>query len=331
MSYFFSRYKFYKSFKIPILSEDKLSIEVEEMVDCEKYAKMIIKDVNLAYISIISDNKFNENDQVKLCISHKKLLKTKRYRFEASIIGSHMNHELNKYIIVIEVNNQEYSDFVLSFIEGFKKKRLKKYLMQSALENKEYDIEEISEIIALMKNGFHSLIKKDDINLNHLLDNCNKFLKSSDSSLYLINSSDNVLERKNTTIKMPSINKIDYRKGIPGIVFSSAELINIYKSKLISLCPANESAPESVLAAPIFNRHKKVIGVLEFINKNEGKRFDLNDEATISMLSLVFSSFFQLYNPVHSTSKIRTFNPSLNKENLKIIEDEMHKDTLPHY
>jgi hypothetical protein len=328
MSFFFTRYKFYKSFKVPIIPEDKLFIKFNNNAQSEVSTDMKVKDINLTYISILTDKKITENNKSKLTLSHKTLLISKQYHFEATIIGSHMNDQLNKYISVFEIDDNNYKDFVLSFIEGFKKKRLTKYLLKSSLEDKEFDIEEISEIISLMKNGFHTLIKTEDINYNTLLENCNDFLKSSDASFYLINSSDNMLERKFTTLNNPTVKHLDYRKGIPGIVFSSGELINIYKSKLISIYPSNDTVPESVLAAPIFNRHKNIIGVLEFINKKQGKRFDLSDEKTISMLSIVFSSFYQMYNPVNSSSKLKRFNPGLNKEIEKIFKGQKYRDTL---
>jgi hypothetical protein len=328
MSYFFSRYKFYKSFRVPVLPEDKLSLNLYFTDTNLLIENISIKEVNLSHLSFVSDEKYKDNIELEVTISQKHILSTKKHQYKAKIIGSHANQELNKFVHVVEIIEETFSTFILEFIQSFKKSRLKKYLVHSSLENKEYDYEELSEIISLMKNGFHTLINDDEINFNSLLQNCTKFLKSSNASLYLINSSENKLERKHSTLVNPKIKSIDYRKGIPGIVFSSAELINIYKSKLISICPANEVTPESILAVPLFNRMKNVIGVLEFTDKSEGKRFNLNDETTISMLSIVFSSFFQMYNPVHSSSKLKVFNPGLNKKVQTIFEDETHKDTL---
>ena len=65
---------------------------------------------------------------------------------------------------------------------------------------------------------------------------------------------------------------------------------------------------KSVICNPIQNREDKNIGVIEVLNKRNEDRFTIEDEKTMKVMALVFSSIFHNYNPMSEASKVRRFS-----------------------
>ena len=70
-----------------------------------------------------------------------------------------------------------------------------------------------------------------------------------------------------------------------------------------------------------------MVGVIEIINKRNQDRFTIEDEKTMKVLSLVFSSVFHKYNPISETSQIRRFSRPFNRKHA-IIGKTAHINSL---
>lgn len=71
---------------------------------------------------------------------------------------------------------------------------------------------------------------------------------------------------------------------------------------------------KSIICHPIHNREDKIIGVIEVINKRNQDRFTVEDEKTMKVLALVFSSVFHKFNPMSESSQIRRFSTPFDRE-----------------
>ncbi len=71
---------------------------------------------------------------------------------------------------------------------------------------------------------------------------------------------------------------------------------------------------KSIICNPITNREDKTIGVIEIINKRNQDRFTEEDEKTMKVFALVFSSVFHGYNPISERSLVRRFSTPYDRE-----------------
>ena len=126
--------------------------------------------------------------------------------------------------------------------------------------------------------------------------------------------------------------KFDYRLGIAGSVFTTGVALNIDTSRDNSRF--NEFFDKqfnfetrSIICYPIHNREDKIIGVIEVINKRNQDRLTNDDEKTMKVLDLVFSSVYHNYDPMSESSQIRRFSKPFNRKHA-IIGKTSHINSL---
>ena len=152
------------------------------------------------------------------------------------------------------------------------------------------------------------------------------------ASIFLINPDTNELEAV-AALGVPKEElKFDYRLGIAGSVFTTGIALNIEikkdKSRFNDAFDKQFNFhTKSIICYPIHNREEKVVGVIEIINKRNQDRFTIEDEKTMKVLSLVFSSVFHKYNPISETSQIRRFSRPFNRKHA-IIGKTPHINSL---
>src|SRR5690606_19858394 len=133
------------------------------------------------------------------------------------------------------------------------------------------------------------------------------------ASIFLINTETNELEAVAALGVDKELLKFDYRKGIPGSVFTTGVSLNIdtqsesarYSQELDKLSGLET---RSIICSPISNREDKIVGVIEVSNKRNEDRFTAEDEKTMKVLALILSSVFHHYNPMSEKSLIRRFS-----------------------
>lgn len=193
------------------------------------------------------------------------------------------------------------------------------YLLTSATQNKSVDFDEISETSVLLFDIYQSLVDgRGDLDITAILFKCADILNAENAKIFLIDVSTNTLKSQYSTSEQVNAESTDFRKGIAGKVFSNPETTNIYKTNLNEFTTENQL--KSVLAVPLFNRFKKVIGVLKFSNKKGQSRFTIHDESMANIFGGLLSNFFLYFNPVHSSSKLNHFNPGLKNNFINLLD-----------
>ena len=165
-----------------------------------------------------------------------------------------------------------------------------------------------------------------------MLEEVVRILNAARASIFLINAETNELEAASALGVPKEKLKFDYRLGIAGSVFTTGVALNIDTSRDSSRF--NEFFDKqfnfetrSIICYPIHNREDKIIGVIEVINKRNQDRFTVEDEKTMKVLALVFSSVYHNFDPMSEKSQIRRFSKPFNR-NHAIIGKTSHINSL---
>ncbi|MEX0798399.1 MAG: sigma 54-interacting transcriptional regulator, partial [Bacteriovoracaceae bacterium] len=155
--------------------------------------------------------------------------------------------------------------------------------------------------------------------LKNMLEEITRILNAQRASIFLINPQTNELEAVAALGIDKDLLKFDYRKGIAGSVFTTGVSLNIdCKTDSVRFSEEIDSrtgfSTRSILCSPLSNREDKVVGVIEVLNKRNEDRFTLEDEKTMKVLGLIFSSVFHNYNPISEKSLIRRFSTPYDRE-----------------
>ena len=168
--------------------------------------------------------------------------------------------------------------------------------------------------------------------LETMLEEVVRILNATRASIFLINADSNELEAVSALGVPKDQLKFDYRLGIAGSVFTTGVALNIDTSRDNSRF--NEFFDKqfnfetrSIICYPIHNREDKIIGVIEVINKRNQDRFTIDDEKTMKVLALVFSSVYHNYDPMSESSQIRRFSKPFNRKHA-IIGKTSHINSL---
>ena len=147
--------------------------------------------------------------------------------------------------------------------------------------------------------------------LETMLEEVVRILNATRASIFLINADTNELEAVSALGVPKDQLKFDYRLGIAGSVFTTGVVPNIDTSRDSSRF--NEFfdrqfnfETRSIICYPIQNREDKIVGVIEVINKRNQDCFIIEDEKTMKVTALVFSSVFHNFNPMSESSKNQT-------------------------
>ncbi len=323
------KYKLFKSFRLPLTSEDKVTGKMNANSGEIVNISIVVDELSYDFLTF-STSESIPHELVELEITRPTHLFGKsKVNIQGNIILTKRSKDESKhkyqYTVAIE-DNESFKNWVQDYISKFSKKRLHSYLLASATRVKNLDFEDMSEAVCLLIDSYNSIAQdKDDLKITDYLHTCKDLIGSKTARIWLYDVSDNTLSCQYSTNPNETNLKIDYRKGVPGKVFSNGEIINIYKSPILE---DMDEDYESVLAAPLSNRFHKVIGALEFDNKESDTRFSLDDESLIRTLSICFSSHFQMYNPVNAASKVKLFNPGLKSNFLNLLEMNRDQTTL---
>jgi len=313
-------FKFFKSFRLPVESGDDIHCVVEQEGDGTKDHGDYIKDAKLTDVSMTglgfrSHARLHLGDELTFSIQHKKL------RFDVfgkivRVMGDPMQEgQLNYGVEINEVDDRtKMHRFIGQVVNFFTHERLKQCLRDIALSEKYSDMNEGFEMLSLMFSLFKDITEfsKKEGFVSNVVEELVRVLKAQKAFVYLINVDTNELEAMETHgVENKKAYKFDFRKGLPGYVFTTGLSINIDSVKKVHFLEVGQlpgDSPRSVMAYPLYNREDKVIGVLEVQNKMGEERFSEEDEKIFRLMALVFSCFYAAYNPVSEKSQVRRFS-----------------------
>lgn len=324
----FEEFKFFQSFRIPVEANDdvRCMIEFENEFGKFEYIKDAkLEDVSITGIGFITSSRLSVGTNIRMSINFKRL----RIDIEGHVVRS-FGYEIEEDIMLygIEVDSEDQNNmrrFLEQYTSSFSPDRARECLTNLALSERYKKATESIEVFSLMLSLFKDITSfgSQESFLNSMLEEITRILNAQRASIFLINPQTNELEAVSALGTDKEILKFDYRKGIAGSVFTTGVALNIdCKTDKVRF---NEDFDEktgfqtrSILCNPITNREDKVIGVMEVLNKRNEDRFTMEDEKTMKVLSLIFSSVFHNYNPISEKSMIRRFSTPYDREHAYI-------------
>ncbi len=318
-----SELKFYQSFRIPVESKDDLRFLVE--IESEN-KKIYIEDAKLIDLSVTGLG-FKTKERLSVGKDLTISLQFKRMHLDitAHIVRAFSAGVAEDDIIygseIDEEDLQQMRKFIENYIFSFSPERMRDCLVQSALMERYTNPTEGFEMFSLLLSLFKDMTKfgnREEFTAT-MLEEVTRIMNAQRASIFLINPNTNELEAVAALGVEKDLLKFDYRKGIAGSVFTTGVSLNIdAKTDKIRFSEDIDKitgfVTKSILCSPIFNREDKIIGVVEILNKRNEDRFTIEDEKTMKVLALVFSSVFHNYNPISEKSAIRRFSAPKDRE-----------------
>ncbi|PIP95737.1 MAG: hypothetical protein COW00_00345 [Bdellovibrio sp. CG12_big_fil_rev_8_21_14_0_65_39_13] len=312
----FSEFKFYQSFRIPVEKADNLRFLVEKEDEMGK--EVYIEDAVLVDVSVTGLG-FRTKERLSVGAPLTISLQFKKYHMDIAgkVVRAFCNTVDDVDMIYgVEIEHDEnIRKFLEQFILSFSTERLKDCLIDSALVERYTKASDGFEMFSLLLSLFKDITFFGDKEgfLDNMLEEVVRIMNAQRSSIFLINPETNELEAVAALGMEKKDLKFDYRVGIAGSVFTTGVALNIDtksdRSRYNDLFDKKFNfETRSIICHPIHNREDKIIGVIEVINKRNQDRFTVEDEKTMKVLALVFSSVFHNYNPLSESSQIRRFS-----------------------
>lgn len=319
-----SEFRFFQKFRIPVEAKDNIQfiLEVEdENFSYQSLDNVRLMDVSATGLGFSTGTRISEETPIRASFQFKRL----RFDVEGKVVRSFCSHlNADEIIYGVELDEDEavkMKRFISQYVNSFSPERAREGLSQIALTDRYNNDSEGFEIFSLMLSLFKDITKYGNQQsfLENMLQEVSRIMNAQRSSIFLINPETNELEANAAQGADKEVLKFDYRKGIAGSVFTTGVPLNIDTqtdkirfSKDVDKMTGFQTT--SIICHPITNREDKVIGVVEVLNKRNQTRFTVEDEKTMKVLSLIFSSVFHDYNPVSERSLIRRFSTPYDRE-----------------
>ncbi len=337
----FSEFKFFQSFRVPVESMDDIRFLVEaknEQGNWDYINDAKLLDVSATGVGFSSMERISSTSDLKISIHFKKLNLDLEGTIVRSFTGNvNMDDDLIVYGVEIDdTDTKAVQRFLEQYIYSFSTERLRDCFVQVALTDRYSRASEGFEMFSLILSLFKDMTnfgEKQEF-VETMLEEVVRVLNATRASIFLINPDSNELEAVAALGIEKDLLKFDYRKGVAGSVFTTGVSLNIDVSKdsiryseKVDLKTGFKT--KSIICCPIYNREDKVIGVIEVLNKRNESMFTVEDEKTMKVLALIFSSVFHNYNPISDLSRIRRFSTPYDRDNVligtsKIINDLRH-------
>jgi len=319
----FSEFKFYQSFRIPVEEADDLRFLVQ--IDRGRGSVEYINDAKLLDISLTGFG-FATTERISVGVELIISLHYKKQHIDLNgkvVRAFSQTLDDQKIIYGVEIEEEKkISKFLEYYIMGFSTERLKDCLVDSAIKERYTKATDGFEVFSLLLSLFKDITLFGDKEgfIESMLEEVIRILNAQRASLFLINTETNELEAVCALGIRKEQLKFDYRVGIAGSVFTTGLALNI--DTVHDSTRFNEAfdkkfgfETKSIICHPIHNREDKIIGVIEVLNKRNEDRFTIEDEKTMKVLSLIFSSVFYNYTPMSDKSNIRRFSGPIDRKN----------------
>ncbi len=319
----FSEFKFYQSFRIPVEEADDLRFLIQ--YDTPNGKDNYIDDAKLVDISITGLG-FSTSDRISVGTEFTISLQFKKMHLDLTgrvVRAFSQTLEEQRIIYGVEIDEERsIHKFLETYVLSFSSERLKSCLIDAALKERYTKATDGFEIFSLLLSLFKDITHFGDKKgfIESMLEEVVRILNAQRASVFLINPETNELE----AIAALGVNKdqlkFDYRLGIAGSVFTTGVALNI--DTILDSSRFNEKFDQkfgfetkSIICHPIHNREDKIIGVIEVLNKRNEDRFTIEDEKTMKVLALIFSSVFYNFTPLSEKSQIRRFSTPFDRKN----------------
>lgn len=332
-----AEFKFIQSFRIPVEDSDDIRFLLErprsdrQSGDSDYIDDARLVDISMGGLGFSTKERLSLGAQFTISIQYKKI----HLDVDGKIIRAFSNPNDDEVMIYgFEFDKEEdISKFLENFIHGFSFERLRDCVTKLATQEKYSNSQEGFEMFSLILSLFKDMTRfgnKEEF-IETMLSEVVRIMNAQRASVFLINPETNELEAIAALGTDKQILKFDYRLGVAGSVFTTGLALNIDtkkdQSRFTNIFDEKTGfETQSIICNPIQNREDKTIGVIEILNKKNQDRFTVEDEKTMKVISLIFSSVFHNYNPISETSQIRRFSTPVDREyaligNSKYVDD----------
>jgi two-component system response regulator HydG len=320
----FSEFKFFQSFRIPVESRDDVRCLIQYEDELGKY--QYISDAKLADVSVtgmgfITQSRISVGTNLRISLQFKRIFLDLSADVVRAFSSGPDDVNLMYGAELDEEDSAKMKRFIEQYIASFSPERARDCLISLSLSERYKSATEGFEIFSLMLSLFKDITQfgNQDGFVDTMLEEITRILNAQRASIFLINPETNELEAIAALGTDKNLLKFDYRKGIAGSVFTTGVALNIdCKTDKIRFSEEIDSKTgfetKSIICHPISNREDKIIGVIEILNKRNEDRFTVEDEKTMKVLALIFSSVFHNYNPISEKSLIRRFSTPYDRE-----------------
>jgi two-component system, NtrC family, response regulator HydG len=318
----FSEFKFYQSFRVPVEEADNLRFLIQKEDEIGKL--LYIDDAKLVDISITG---FGFRTKERLSVGSELTISLQFKKQHLDLTGTivrafSQSIDDDDLIYGVEIDEEKrINKFLEQYIMSFSTERLKECLVDSVLKERYTKASDGFEMFSLLLSLFKDITHFGDKDgfIDNMLEEVVRIMNAHRASIFLINPETNELEAVNALGVDKKTLHFDYRLGIAGSVFTTGIALNIdTQNDQTRFNPDFDKAlnfeTRSIICHPIHNREDKIIGVIEVINKRNQDRFTVEDEKTMKVLALVFSSVFHKFNPMSDSSQIRRFSTPFDRE-----------------
>jgi two-component system response regulator HydG len=320
----FSEFKFFQSFRIPVENRDdvRFMLEFEDEFGKFRYIEdAALEDVSVTGVGFVTKDRLSVGTNLRMSFHFKRL----RIDLEGHVVRTFgFNPDDDAMLYGVELDEEDHPQmkrFIEQYVSAFSPERARDCISEMALSERYKSATEGFEVFSLMLSLFKDITSfgSQENFVETMLEEITRILNAQRASIFLINPQTNELEAVAALGIDKSLLKFDYRKGIAGSVFTTGVALNI-DTKTDKIRYSSEVDTKtgfetrSILCSPISNREDKIIGVIEILNKRNQDRFTIEDEKTMKVLSLIFSSVFHNYNPISEKSLIRRFSTPYDRE-----------------
>jgi len=322
----FKEFKFFQSFRIPLESKDDVRSTFEYEDEMGKFSTLMdakLEDVSITGFGFKSMQKIKVGTNIRVGVHYKRI----NIDIEGTVVrsfGFNEENESDHMVYGVELDEDDHAQmkrFIVQYVMGFSPDRARDCITTMAISERYKKATEGFEVFSLMLSLFKDITAfgSQETFLKSMLEEISRILNAQRASIFLINPQTNELEAVAALGIEKEFLKFDYRKGIAGSVFTTGVPLNIdAKTDKVRFSHEMDKKTgyetKSILCNPITNREDKVIGVIEILNKRNQDRFTEEDEKTMKVLALIFSSVFHNYNPVSEKSLIRRFSTPYDRE-----------------
>ncbi len=322
----FSEFKFYQSFRIPVEKADNLRFLIQKENELGKFEYIndgTLEDISVTGLGFSTKERISVGQELSISLQFKKYHLDLTGRVVRAFTNSLEDCEI---IYGVEIDEEKgLGKFLEHYVMSFSSDRLKDCLIDSALKERYTKASDGFEMFSLLLSLFKDINQFGDKDgfIDNMLEEVVRIMNAQRATIFLINPDTNELEAISALGVDKSVLKFDYRLGIAGSVFTTGVALNIDTINQSTRFNDNfdkklEFETKCIICHPIHNREDKIIGVIEVINKRNQDRFTVDDEKTMKVLTLIFSSVFHKYDPISESSQIRRFSQPFDRKHALI-------------
>jgi transcriptional regulator with AAA-type ATPase domain len=332
MSSSIKKYKVFRSFRLKVLPEDRLSLSFTGN-ERPHPKNLQVLDINFTGISFLTTDELPENVELNFKIVRKRIITKKEVELKGRVVRSYFNDDYQMPAYAIEFSTsslKSIESYLEDFILEFNTKRLKAYLLDSSVEEKSFSGHDANEMLSIFYGLYGQLDQQD---MKEKIDLIRASFHCEGAILYGANHRTKMLEPILSTsgeLSAEVLNKkFSFRSGTPGMSFSTGEVVYFKTSQdtTETSVVVADATVKSSLSIPVTSKNNERIGVLQLLNSKAQTQYKISDEHLIKMLASSFEQQCANYQQKHSGEVFENSN-SFDASKLGIVGDSPFSEGL---